>query len=259
MTNGSVLDTFSLEGRTALITGASRGLGWAMAQALAQAGAHVVLNARDEKALAGRESELKQDGLEASVAAFDVTDEAAAVDAVKEIAAFHGKLDILVNNAGMVHRQAVTELETADWQRVLDCNLTSCFVLAREAAKSMVGQGWGRIINTASIMSIVARPTIPPYVATKHALAGLTKALAVELGPKGVTSNAICPGYFATELNAALVNNPEFNALVTGRTPLGRWGREEELGPVAVFLASEASSYVNGHLLVADGGMITAL
>jgi gluconate 5-dehydrogenase len=219
----------------------------------------VVLNARDEKALAGRESELQQTGLAASIAAFDVTDEVAAVDSVNEIVAFHGKLDILVNNAGMVHRQPVTELATADWQRVLDTNLTSCFVLAREAAKSMLGQGWGRIINTASIMSLVARPTIPPYVATKHALAGLTKALAVELGPKGVTSNAICPGYFATELNTALVNDPDFNAMVVNRTPLGRWGKEEELGPVAVFLASEAGSYVNGHLLVADGGMMAAL
>jgi gluconate 5-dehydrogenase len=252
------MKSFSLEGKSALVTGASRGLGWAMAVALAEAGAHVVLNARDAELLEQRRAELEGRGLSASVAAFDVAHEAAAVEAVARINGDRG-LDILVNNAGIVHRQPVTELPTADWQRVLDINLTACFVLAREAAKPMIDRGWGRIVNIASIMSKVARSGIPPYVTTKHAVAGLTKALAVELGPKGINCNAICPGYFATDLNQALVKNPEFDGLVRGRTPLARWGEEPELGPAAVFLASDAASYVNGHLLVVDGGMTVNL
>ncbi len=255
---GSALAAFSLDGKTALVTGASRGLGWAMARALAEAGAHVLLNARDAGRLDPRVAELRGAGLSAAAAAFDVTDEAAAVAAIGEATAAGG-IDILVNNAGIVHREPTTELATDDWRRVLDVNLTACFVLAREAAKPMIGKGWGRIVNIASIMSLVARPGISPYVTTKHALAGLTKSLAVELGPHGVNCNAICPGYFSTDINTALAKNPDFDNLVKSRTPLARWGRVPELGPVAVFLASDAASYVNGHLLVVDGGMTVNL
>ena len=170
-----------------------------------------------------------------------------------------GSLDILLNNAGIVHRDPVSELDTEHWRRVIETNLTSCFVLAREAARPMIARGWGRIVITASIMSFLARPGIAAYVSSKAALAGLTRVLAVELGPKGVTCNAIAPGYFVTDLTSGLVNDPEFDAFVRRRVPLGRWAEPRELGGVAVFLASDAASFVNGHVLTVDGGLTASL
>jgi gluconate 5-dehydrogenase len=253
-------DLFSLAGQVALVTGASRGLGRAMAGALAAAGAHVVLNGRDRAALAAVEAELHAAGRGAETAAFDVTDEGAVTAALADIAERHGRLDILIGNAGIQHRRPLLEFATADWQRVLDTNLTACFVLAREAARLMVPRGSGRIILIASMMGpSVARPTVPAYAAAKGGLVALTRALAVELGPQGITCNAIAPGFFATEMNTALIENPEFNAFVGRRTPVGRWGRPEEIGGVAVFLASPAASYVNGHMLTVDGGLIAAM
>ena len=249
------MQLFSLADRVALITGASRGLGLAMAKGMAAAGAHVVLNARNPEALDACVSEIAAAGGSAEAIAFDVTDEPAAVAAVKQIVADRGRLDILVNNAGMVHRVPTLESDTAGWQKMVDTNLTSLYVLAREAARPMVENGWGRIINIGSVMSLVARPGIISYVATKHAVNGMTKALAVELGGTGVTINAIGPGYFATELNQALVDDPEFTRMVEQRTPVGRWGEPDELVGAAVFLASDAAAYVNGHLLMVDGGM----
>ena len=252
-------DVFSLDGKVALITGASRGLGLAMARAMGRAGAHVVLNGRHAETLADRVRELSDEGLAASAAPFDVADEGAAETAIDNILQRHERLDVLVNNAGIVHRDAVEDLGTEDWRRVIDTNLTACFVLARQAAGPMIAQGSGRIIMTASIMSFMARPGIASYITTKSALAGLTRALAVELGPKGVTCNAIAPGYFLTDLTAGLAADPEFDALVRRRTPLGRWGSADELAGVAVFLAAEASSYVNGHVLTVDGGLSASL
>jgi len=252
-------DLFSLEGRVALVTGASRGLGWAIAEALAGHGAHVVLSSRDQSALDDRAAELEQRSQSAQALAFDAADRAAGAEAVAAVHGQHGRLDILVNNAGINHREPIAELDDEDWDRIIEASLTSACRLARDAARHMAARGSGRIINTASIMSMVARPGVAPYVASKGGLAALTRALAVEFGPQGVNSNAIAPGYIVSDLTAALQNDPEFDSFVRGRTPLGRWGEAKEIGAVALFLASDASSYVNGHLLVADGGMTVAL
>lgn len=250
---------FSLDGRVALVTGASRGLGWAIAEVFAEHGAHVVLTSRDQAALDARAEALAARGHKAHAMAFDVADRAAASEAVRAVVNEHGRLDILVNNAGIVHRGPISELADADWDRVIETNLTAAFRLAREAAKPMVAQGHGRIINTASIMGPIARPSIASYVAAKGGLSALTRALAVEFGAEGITSNAIAPGYISTEMTAELEADPEFNDFVRTRTPLARWGRPEEIGAVALFLASEAATYVNGHVLVVDGGLTVAL
>ncbi|HZD25480.1 MAG TPA: 3-oxoacyl-ACP reductase FabG [Alphaproteobacteria bacterium] len=250
---------FRLEGRVALVTGASRGLGWAIARAFAEQGATVALNSRSAADCESRAGELQEAGLAGEPCAFDVANLAAGKRAVAELAERHGRLDILVNNAGIIHRQALPDFADADWQRVIDVNLTAAFVLAREASRPMLQQGWGRIINIASIMALVARPTIPAYISSKHGLAGLTKALAVELGPQGVTVNAINPGYFATELNEPLMADAEFDAMVKSRTPVGRWGDPDELAGAAVYLASTSGGYVNGAMLTVDGGMTAAL
>ncbi len=248
-------DLFSLSGKVALVTGSTRGLGWAIAQGLARAGARVVLNGRDEAALAQRLGELRAEGLAATSACFDVTDEGQAVAAVRAVAEQMG-LDVLVCNAGVQHRKPFVDFATADYRRVVETNQTACYVLAREAARHMTAQGRGRIIFIASVMSQVARPTVSAYIASKGAIRALTAALAVELGPQGVTCNAIAPGYFITELNRALVEDPAFSAFVEQRTPLGRWGRPEEIAGAAIFLASPAGSFVNGHVLTVDGGLV---
>lgn len=250
---------FDLTGKVALVTGASRGLGWAMARSLAEAGATVVLNARDRDALAVKLAELEGAGLRGEIAAFDVADEAAAVAAVADIGRRHGRIDIAVLNAGIQHRSPITEFETADFRRVLDVNLTAVWWLARECAKLMIPAKRGRIVVTGSISAIAARPTISAYIASKGAVHALTRELAVELAPHGITVNAVAPGYFATEMNTALIEKREFNDWVCQRTPAGRWGRPEELGPACVFLASDEASFVNGHVLVVDGAFTASM
>lgn len=250
---------FDLTGKVALVTGASRGLGWAMARSLAEAGATVVLNARDRDALAAKLAELESAGLRGEIAAFDVADEGAAVAAVADIGRRHGRIDIAVLNAGIQHRKPITEFETADFRRVLDVNLTAVWWLARECAKLMIPAKRGRIVVTGSISAIAARPTISAYIASKGAVHALTRELAVELAPHGITVNAVAPGYFATEMNTALIEKREFNDWVCQRTPAGRWGRPEELGPACVFLASDEASFVNGHVLVVDGAFTASM
>jgi gluconate 5-dehydrogenase len=250
---------FSLKGRVALVTGSSRGLGFAMAEALGKAGAKIVLNGRDKAALDERAKTLKAGGIDTTIAAFDVTDEKAVVDSIAKIGRDHGSLDILIANAGINVRKPVLDYATADFNTVIATNLTACFVAAREAGKIMAAKKHGRIIMTTSIMGRLARPTVPAYAAAKAGLDSLTRAMAVELAPKGVTVNAIAPGFFMTEMNTILVNNPDFDAMVKRRTPMARWAQPHELGGAAVFLASDEASYVSGHTLVVDGALTAAL
>lgn len=254
-----MLEQFSLQGKRALITGASRGLGLAIAEALAGAGAATLLHGRDQAALQRAQERFAAQGWTCATATCEVTDESAVRAMARDLLARHGRIDILVNNAGGNIRKGLLEATSAQWREVLEMDLTACFALAQELAPAMIAAGWGRIINIGSVMSVLSRAGIPAYAAAKHGVAGLTRALAAELGAKGVTVNAICPGFFLTEANQVHLDNPRFDTWVKERTPLGRWGDPAELGGAAVFLASQAGSYVNGHLLMVDGGMTASM
>jgi len=250
---------FDLTGRTALITGSSQGLGFALARGLAQAGAAIVLNGRDPVKLAAAADTLRGEGARVAVAAFDVTDGAACARAIATVEADFAPLDILVNNAGIQRRAPLAEMTEDQWRAVIDTNLTSAFLVARAAAPRMIARGAGKIINICSVMTEVSRPTIGNYAAAKGGLKMLTRAMAVEWAKHGLQCNGIAPGYFVTELNRSLVENPDFNQWICGRTPAGRWGQPHELAGAAVFLASRASEFVNGQILTVDGGLLAAL
>lgn len=250
---------FSLKGKVAFITGASRGLGRAMARALAQAGAQVTLAGRDVAMLAESEAAIVEAGGTADRIAFDLADFDAAAAAISSIVERHGRLDILVNNAGINIRSPFMDETLAQWNQVINTNLTATSVLTREALRPMIKQGRGRIINVGSALSLLGREGMTSYVSSKHALAGFTKTIAAEFGRRGITCNCIAPGYFNTEINTAVLSNPRYVHNVSERTTLGRWGEPAELGGAVVFLASDASSYVNGHVLVVDGGISAAI
>jgi gluconate 5-dehydrogenase len=246
---------FDLTGRRALVTGSSQGIGLALARALRAAGAQVILNGRDTAKLEA--AAVTIDG--ARTAAFDVTDHAATRWAVDRIEAEIGALDILVSNAGMQHRGPLAEFPADAFELLLRTNISSVFNAGQAAARHMIARGAGKIINIASVQSALARPGIAPYTATKGAVANLTKGMATDWARFGLQCNAIAPGYFETPLNAALMADPAFNDWLQRRTPAGRWGRVEELGGACVFLASDASSFVNGHVLYVDGGITVSL
>jgi gluconate 5-dehydrogenase len=250
---------FDLGGRTALVTGSSRGLGRAMAEGLAEAGATIVLNGADAQRLAKAAAEMRAAGHTVQEACFDVTHEAEILGAFAALDAQGVAIDILVNNAGIQLRRPMIELDTADWRRLIETNLTSAFVIGREAAKRMIPRGRGKIINIGSLTSDAARATVAPYTVAKGGIKMLTRAMTAEWAQHGIQANAIGPGYMLTDMNQPLVDDPAFNAWVVGRTPARRWGQPGELIGTAVFLASAASDYVNGQIIYVDGGMLAVL
>ena len=248
---------FDLTGRVALVTGAGRGLGRAIAAALAGHGAHVVVHGRETAALETVAAEIRDGGGAAEARACDLRDRAARERLFAGIRAAHGRLDILVNNAGARARHALAEFAPGDIEAVTATNLFVPFETSRLAAPLMTAGRWGRIVNVASIAGEIARGGDAAYTASKAGLVGLTRALAAELGPHAITVNAIAPGYFATEANTEMARDPAIAAWLKGRTSLGRWGRPEEIGGAAVFLASDAASFVTGHVLFVDGGHVS--
>jgi gluconate 5-dehydrogenase len=250
---------FDLSGRIALVTGSSRGIGFGLARALGEAGAVVVMNARDVSALEAAVATLRGEGLTVHSRPFDVCDVAAVSAAIESIESDIGPVDILVNNAGLQIRGAMLDYDVDDFRHVIEVNLVAAFTVGKAVAGRMAPRRRGKIINICSVMSKVARPTVTAYTSTKGALKMLTQGMCAELGPLGIQVNALGPGYFATELTSALVADEEFSTWVARRTPAGRWGQVEELGGAIVFLASDASSYVNGQVLYVDGGMTAVL
>ena len=251
--------TFRLDGRLALVTGSSTGIGLALARGLAQAGAAVVLNGRDAPRLARAAAALAGEGLSVHSRQFDVTDRAAVDTAVAEIEAQLGAIDVLVNNAGMQRRATFQDVAEADWHELMRTNVDSVFQVGQAVARHMIARRRGRIINVCSVMSELGRPGTAPYTASKGAVKMLTKGMAIDLGPHGINVNGLGPGYFKTELTEKLVADAAFSSWLVGRTPNRRWGDVEDLAGAAVFLSSDASRFVNGHILYVDGGLTATL
>lgn len=249
---------FDLTGRRALITGSSMGIGKALAKGLAAQGAAVTLNARNPERLQAAATELRAEGAKVSTSAFDVTDASAVATAIESIEA-QVPIDILINNAGMQFRTTLEDYPEEKWDALFATNVKSAFLVGQAVARGMIRRGAGRIVNIASVQSELARPGIAPYTATKGAIRNLTKGMATDWAQHGLQINAIAPGYFKTPLNQALVDDPAFTEWLEKRTPAGRWGNVEELIGAAVFLSSDAASFVNGHTLYVDGGVTASL
>ncbi|SKA20582.1 gluconate 5-dehydrogenase [Enhydrobacter aerosaccus] len=251
-------DLFSMKNRVVLLTGASRGLGRDMALTLAAAGATVLCAGRTVKGLEGTARAIVRKGGKAEVVPLDITDEAAVRERVEAIVRKHRRIDVLVNNAGVLSREAIVDLPTDSFRRTVETDLIAPFVLSREVGRHMLKRKYGRIVNIASVLAIVARGSVSGYVSAKHGIVGLTKSLAVEFGPD-VTANAIAPGYIRTEINVALQENKAFSDMLEQRTASHRWGKPEDLRGPLLLLASEAGAYITGHTLVVDGGLSTVL
>lgn len=253
------LTLFDLTGKRALITGSSQGIGFALARGLAAAGATIVLNGRDTDKLADAAKTLRDEGAHIDILPFDVTDHDVVRAAVDGYEAATGPIDILVNNAGMQHRAALEDFPADAFERLLQTNIASVFHVGQACARHMITRTKGKIVNIASVQSALSRPGIAPYTATKGAVANLTKGMATDWAQHGLQCNALAPGYFDTPLNAALVADPEFSSWLAKRTPAGRWGNVEELVGACIFLASDASSFVNGTTVFVDGGITASL
>lgn len=253
------IELFDLSGRRALVTGSSQGIGLALAAGLMRAGAEVILNGRDQSRLSDAADRLSEQGGTVHQLPFDASDHAAARSAVDSFEQSVGQVDILVNNAGMQHRSPLEDFPPDMFEQLLRTNVSTVFNVGQAVARHMLKRGEGKIINIASVQTLLARPGIAPYTATKGAVANLTKGMATDWARHGLQCNAIAPGYFDTPLNAALVADPEFSAWLEKRTPAGRWGDVEELVGACIFLSSAASSFVNGHTLFVDGGITASL
>jgi gluconate 5-dehydrogenase len=253
------LSLFDLTGKTALVTGAAGGIGETLARGLAGAGARVILNGRRRDALETLAAAMAREDAQTGILVFDVTDNAAAKAAVDAYEAETGPIDILVNNAGIQIRGPLEDFDPADFERIVATNVTGIFNVAQACAKHMIARRAGKIVNIASVQTALARKGIAPYTATKGAVGNLTKGMATDWAQYGIQANAIAPGYFETPLNKALTEDPAFNAWLTARTPAGRWGKLEELVGACVFLSSQASSFVNGHVLYVDGALTASL
>jgi gluconate 5-dehydrogenase len=253
------LKLFDLTGRTALVTGSGQGIGFALAEGLGKAGAHVVLNGRDEAKLEAAAERLDAEGVATSIAVFDVTELDAVRAGVDAIEAGVGPIDILVNNAGIQRRAPLEDYPVETWHEIMRANVDSVFYVGQAVARHMIPRGRGKIINIASLQSAAARYSIAPYTATKGAVNNLTKGMCTDWARHGLQVNAIGPGYFETPLNQALMNDPDFDKWLKTRTPAGRWGKVEELQGAAIFLASAASNFVNGQILYVDGGVLATL
>lgn len=250
---------FRLDGRRALITGSTQGIGLALAYGLAGAGATVVLNGRDERRVAAAAEKMRADGCAAECAVFDVTQQAAVAEAIDRVERDCGPIDILINNAGIQRRAPLEDFPGEHWEAILANNVSSVFYVSQAVARYMIPRGRGKIINICSVQSQLGRPTIAPYTASKGAVANLTKGMCADWAKYGIQANGLAPGYFATEMNKALVENEDFSAWLCKRTPAGRWGRVEELNGAAIFLAADASSFVNGQIIYVDGGMTSCV
>jgi gluconate 5-dehydrogenase len=251
---------FDLSGKTALVTGSSGGLGFGMALGLAEAGAAIVLNGRDEGKLAAAVKSFEHAGHRVSARAFDVADDAEVRAAFGRFDAEGVGIDILVNNAGNQLRKPMLDITSDEWRRVIDTHLTAAFQVGREAARRMIARGrGGKIINIGSLASEIARATIGPYTAAKGGIKMLTRSMAAEWAKHNIQANAIGPGYIASDMTKPLMADPKFDAWIKGRTPSGRWGQPEDLVGVTVFLASAASDYVNGQIVYVDGGLLAVI
>ena len=253
------MSLFDLKGRTALVTGSSQGIGYALALGLGRAGASIILNGRSHPALEAAASRLTEQGIRATTLAFDVTDPAAVTTAIDAVEGSAVEIDILVNNAGIQRRRSLEDFDPGTWSEIMRTNLDSVFYVGQAVARHMIKRRRGKIINIGSVQSELARPTIAPYTASKGAVKNLTRGMCADWARHGLQINAIGPGYFVTPLNKALVEDPDFDSWLRKRTPAGRWGQLEELHGAVVFLASSASDFVNGQILYVDGGILAVI